>query len=525
MSADASMERPSNVLELPITWLASLFQHVASGPGGLDNAAALSQTCKPFHDMSESSAVTYCNLHAPDYIDSPEHPFWQWLAKQKGLVAGLKVGVVLVGPGRQEEVKAEQPAWERVLQTLSSIPDLHLTVRWVHGRVSSWEHPYLSQWLEQYGHLIGQLDARVNINTEGLQARAFCAAAASCRSMRLHAVVSVESLDLSRFAPISTSLIDLDMSGADKDNGLSLGSLTCFTQLTSLSLCYLKLTNQDLWTPLAALRGLTHLSLEVTASGDPSPLSALTGLCSLCLQSYTSLEDGAVPFSFSSLQPLSTMQQLEVLNLKDCWEGTSFEGLAGLSKLTEFMVESNPNLQSLNGLSTAIRVLDLDHAPDLASLSGIQGLMALERLCLCLCGVASLEPLAGLSSLSQLRVHNCPVTSLEGLGGSLRTSLQDLLLYSLECLCDLSGVERLSALQVLTVMLCPVTSVQPVAELNSGLKILRIRECEEIQEEVLELPNMLPTAGVEFNNSNVQEVVLAGGVRRAVGFYDMSLPG
>jgi hypothetical protein len=49
------------------------------------------------------------------------------------------------------------------------------------------------------------------------------------------------------------------------------------------------------------------------------------------------------------------------------------------------------------------------------------------------------------------------------------------------------------------------------------LQKLVVKECSAVQEEVLELPHVKPTADVVVESSNVKEVVLAGGVRRDVG--------
>jgi hypothetical protein len=49
------------------------------------------------------------------------------------------------------------------------------------------------------------------------------------------------------------------------------------------------------------------------------------------------------------------------------------------------------------------------------------------------------------------------------------------------------------------------------------LQKLVVKQCSAVQEEVLELPNIQPTADVVVEYSNVREVVLAGGLRRAVG--------
>jgi hypothetical protein len=49
------------------------------------------------------------------------------------------------------------------------------------------------------------------------------------------------------------------------------------------------------------------------------------------------------------------------------------------------------------------------------------------------------------------------------------------------------------------------------------LEILVVCCCNDVQEEILELPYVQPTAYVHVRYTAVKEVVLAGGVRRAVG--------
>jgi hypothetical protein len=62
-----------------------------------------------------------------------------------------------------------------------------------------------------------------------------------------------------------------------------------------------------------------------------------------------------------------------------------------------------------------------------------------------------------------------------------------------------------------------VTSLEPLSQLGEGLQELKVYGCRRVQEEVLELPHVQPTAVVDVEESNVREVVLAGGLRRAVG--------
>jgi hypothetical protein len=116
--------------------------------------------------------------------------------------------------------------------------------------------------------------------------------------------------------------------------------------------------------------------------------------------------------------------------------------------------------------------------------------------------------------MRQLEVSACALSSLEDLDSM---SLQSLGLYHCSSLTLLSGVEHLSALKSLQVMDCEVTSLQPLSELREGLQKLEVCRCKTVQEEVLELPRVQPTGSVVVYDSNVREVVLAGGVRRAVG--------
>ena len=299
-----------------------------------------------------------------------------------------------------------------------------------------------------------------------------------------------------------------------------LRSLRWLSHLSALSFVFQDLTIGDPFAALAALQSLQDLNLGVAASADPSPLSALTGLSSLRISSMDSESlNGADPFSFSSLQPLSALLRLEVLELEAfCCTATSLKGLAGLSRLQKLAMCSAYELESVSGMSTALTTLHLETLTNLKSLSGVFDLVLLQRLVLIKCGVASLHGLEGLSSLVELTVESCPITSLEGLEGTLSTcGLQSLTSNSCESLCQLSGIEKLHALQVLEVRKCGVTSLRPLAGLGEGLEKLCVEDCSRVEEKVLELPHVQRTADVCIMNSNVQEVVLAGGIiRRAV---------
>ena len=498
-----------SLLELPSTCLAHLVQHVASGPGGLASAAAFSRTCKYFYALSESSAVTYRNLHFGKPVKSLGHRFWPWLAKREGRIAGLTADVRLLRVGG---LGPEQ------LQVLFRIPGLHLTIHYDSEATAPLE-AFVTKVLRPHGHLIDHLIAPVRIKEEELTLQDFGEAAAACRSLDLTArQYSEEPFDVGALDPVAGSLVRLNLaSPGSLFSNSSLRKLSSFSRLSLLSLKHVALEAQDSWLLMAQLTNLKQLSLQIAASGDPSPLSALSGLSSLEIGSYDVVQEGLIiRHTFSSLQPLSTLQQLEELELyaKAC-TATSLHGLAELSRLERLRLEG-PMLKSLEGLSMGLTVLGILKAPQLVSLAGFEHLQGLQKLALFDCGVSSFQLLAALGSLGDLSLSSGTLTSLVGLEGNLCTCLQSLRLSFCRELKQLSGIEGLTALQRVEIFYCGVTSLQPVGQLVEGLQKLRVTDCRSVQEEVLELPHIQPTPDVNIQHSNVKEVVLAGGVRRTV---------
>ena len=512
----------SNVLALPSPFLAHLIQHVASGPRGLASAAALSQTCKLFHALSDSPAVIYRNICVKQPISYSDHRIWQWLARRKGRVAGLKLEILVDTPAHSfgNEFDPEDTlGWEQVLQLLSNVTGLDLTVVQV-DPLSAPDHPFIRTWLKPHGHIIDHLTARVYTSAQVVPSKIFEPVAA-CKAVCLSVLRSpVTPLDLTNLAPMVGSLVELRFNN-DYIGGGNLSQLSTFSSLSHLTKLHIQnedFTAEDLWGPLAGLRNLKQLSLEVAASGDPAPLSALTALSSLQLRNPNI---GGVPrFSFSSLQPLSTLQQLEVLELHQrACTSTSLQGLGGLSKLTRLVLAHANNLVSLDGVSTSLRSLSITDATALECLTAVEPLSLIEELDFNDCdSLASLPSLASLGRLTSLLLFDCDsLSSLEGLEGAASTCLRSLRLLSCQNLIQVSAIAKLQALQGLEMFGCGVTSLQPLAGLPKGMRRVMLHECISVQEDVLELPHVQPTAAVFVRDCNVKEMVLAGGVRRMLG--------
>jgi hypothetical protein len=441
---------------------------------------------------------------------------WQWLARRSGRIAGLSLELRLEV---HSDDATETPHWVQPLQTLSGIPGVQLDVTW-DGSIVNLDQPCVALWLKQHGHLISHLTVEVDISEDRLKLRQFSEAAAPCKSIDLTLRHDHQVVDLADIDPVAGALHHLSCHSGHYQHG-SLMDASAFknmTQLVALCLDFENFRGEEPFVSLASATSLQQLHLTVGAIGDPSPLSALTGLSFLKISSFRVEEDDEAPFNFSSLQALSTLQQLEVLDLgADAFAATSLQGLAGLSNLKNLTITpyggAGSKLRSLEGISSSLTKLFIGDAPDLTSLVGIEGCTSLEELSLCNSNIHSLQPLRGLSSLKHVVLFEGSLTSLEGLNGM---SLQSLNLRDCRSLTHLSGMEHLSALTSLLVVQCGVTSLQPLSQLGEGLHMLRVSYCKGVQEEVSQLPHVQPTADVVVRHSNVKEVVLAGGLWRAV---------
>jgi Leucine-rich repeat (LRR) protein len=477
---------PLHFLQLDPLCLKHVFHLVAMDhEHGIASTAALSQTCKDIYKQNDELLNCYKlqkrmelrgKWHEGAIIaESADHPFWLWLSKRQGRIPRLSVQIKPFSgvPHDSTDSCEEELEWSGPLKLLSTIPDLHLKVHM--PRISSLEHPFARFWLQDDANgLIEELEAGFSIEDDGwLPTADFVQIAVGCKSLVLNR----------NSTPCPFWVEDLSN----------------LTQLTSLSISnnYFLGANKGygVWQLLANLTNLQHLGCASIGFDDPSPLSALTALTSLELDSrhLTGLHriyelTGAKYFTFSSLQPLSTLQQLEVLELTGCsCSGTSLQGLGNLPRLRDVGLECR-SLVSLQGLT-----------PVGAESDG--------------------EGLTVTPALESLRIMGAQITSLRGLE-SFRGCLVYLCLVDCPKLDSLSGVEGINNLHGIRVGSCGLTSLEPLACLGRKQKdpemiMIDIYRCTAVKEEILELPYLPATASVDISESNVKEVVVAGRLRRA----------
>ena len=505
MEAPTSTEvpGPTTILDLPADWWVHFLQRLASDTdAGVRTVAALDVTCKTIHALTDESAYNYLQIR-PVTSYSPADPFWLWLATRgKGRTPGLKLEI-LPFQGRRTSAEEEQQQWGKLLPLLLSVLDLYLTVE-VPPTVKPHQLPYVTGWLREYSDIISEIHVML--------------LAEDNTSLNLEGLVEVVS-------PCTKALrVCCDLPGSCEP----LGRLT---GLTSLDLWSSEV--HDTWRTLATLTGLKKLDASVVLVEDASPLSALTGLTSLELShgdpriAWLYAADGASVPIISSLQPLSTMQQLEELRLGayTC-TSTSLQGLGGLDRLREVTLDSR-QLLSLQGLSPGVTSLRLKHAKKLRDLEGIGDAISLQRVDIQGGGIVSLQALSSLSSLRSVTIGNLLEPGAESEPVPLRcdslevfqasgSCLESLSLSACTSLISLCGVHDLRALRKLSIERCSLADLELLAGLGSGLKYLCIRHCAGWAGAggVLELPHVQPAAQVDVCNSGVEEVVLAGGVCR-----------
>jgi hypothetical protein len=151
--------------------------------------------------------VTYSDLFVAATISSTDQPVWQWLAKGSGRIAGLSLELyVNLLDADATENAVQVSAWQQPLQTLFGIPGIQVRVTMV-GAISDRDHPFIDQWLKQYGQLISQLYAKVDASEDRLKLRELSEAAAPCRSIDLEVWhSSSQVVDLADLIPVAHSI-------------------------------------------------------------------------------------------------------------------------------------------------------------------------------------------------------------------------------------------------------------------------------------------------------------------------------
>ena len=188
--------------------------------------------------------MTYCNLRLDKPLRSLGHPFFRWLAKRHGRIAGLTAELQLVTVHDSEQ-----------LQLMFSIPGLHLALRY-DAELTSPDDLFMTKLLIPHGHLIDHLCSVVRINLGGLKLQDFCQAAAPCRSLDLTVKGSSEDpFNVGAITPVAQSLVRLTL----KTTSLffckleNVSSLSLLSQLTSLSLHAIDLQAEEPWIHVGGL--------------------------------------------------------------------------------------------------------------------------------------------------------------------------------------------------------------------------------------------------------------------------------
>ena len=445
-------------------------------------------------------------------IESTDHPVWDWLAQREGKISGLTLTVApyTVPDDLYEEVvyvdELRHQAWERPLQILSAIPGLQLTVQT--PTPLDREHPFVTLWLMEHSHLIGVLTGFLfwaPSRPDLLSLEDFCSVAGQCSliKLRLRHGDRILPLNLSSLTSLSNSLVELTVNAEVFSRQPpcrleAVSALRSLSRLTGLGLISYDLRDEGQWMEdVAALSNLRALSLLVAAADDAPPVTeTFTALTKLELGNY-----GDCHYGVSSLQPLSALQQLEVLGVRYDACGSrvglrSLEGLTALRALRELNLRRADFCVSLEGVAAPAAVPMDDGAVTAVSSSGSSGtgltagaVVPLEKLCVVGCPLTSLRPLTSLSStLKNLSVTHCSRLS------------------------SLAGLEHLTALEDLEVESChELTSLRPLENLRGCVRKLTVKDCDRVRGGRLVLPYVKRTAKVSIDAGGVASVALADG--------------
>ncbi|MCZ6605025.1 MAG: hypothetical protein O7A03_07755, partial [Alphaproteobacteria bacterium] len=188
--------------------------------------------------------------------------------------------------------------------------------------------------------------------------------------------------------------------------------------------------------------------------------------------------DPMVTFGDRELGRLSTLRQLQILDLGGASDISNFSPLAGLDSLEALnLSDSEWDANRALGLVTLsdldkLRVLDLTNATGLADLGALAELTDLQSLTVTNGAVADIGPISGLRNLVFLDLARAgPIDDLGPLAGLER--LETLNLYGLNSVTDLSPLAGLDKLTELSLMategvsdLGPLTGLGNLVSLN-----------------------------------------------------------
>ncbi|MEM1288354.1 MAG: hypothetical protein AAGH60_08385 [Pseudomonadota bacterium] len=176
------------------------------------------------------------------------------------------------------------------------------------------------------------------------------------------------------------------------------------------------------------------------------------------------------PTQLTSVEPLSSLQNLSRLRIAHSNRISSLEPLAELSNLHGLDLTGSDGFRSLEPLSnlTNLQNLTMAYTTEITSLQGLSGLTSLQSLDLTEArGIISLQPLSGLVGLKHLRLRNADrVRSLLPLSGL--TGLWTLDLSGSDGITSLAPLSRLTGLQSLDLSDADnITSLEPLSGLTS----------------------------------------------------------
>ena len=268
------------------------------------------------------------------------------------------------------------------------------------------------------------------------------------------------------------------------DNVGDLSDLASMTGLKHLNISYF--TGEDL-TPLAGLTRMKTLSLICSDwPTDLTPLAGLTNLEELSLNINTST-------TMPDLMPLVGMTRLRRLDLSH--PNSDVNGHGQIANLTPL------------GRLGALEELDL-HGNNMPDLSGLAGLTGLRSLNICNCCIEDLSALSTLTGLEELNMGDWvdeievygPVDDLSCLTGL--THLKKLELFD-QGIDDLSPLSGLTDLEELDISGTKVNDLKPL----SGLTNLRKLNISRTQvEDLTPLSKLLKLSELDMWETQVEDL-------------------